>query len=178
MAAFPPSRRAGNVVLRPLTLAGAVRLGEIGVDCGEPVARDKLMEVAFILSGGREWRRFLRQAKCGLSELSRAVEAVLNDAFATFVKPMPAKGGTIHLTPHGLGWPIEYAEWLCAEYGWGWGEALQTPVATVYALEAAARQRNGGSHGGLDYNQRRYAAELKAGTAPPVRLDNGKEMAV
>ncbi len=166
-------------MLRPLTLAGAVRLGEIGVDCGAPVGRDKLMEVAFILSGGREWRRFLRQAKCGLSELSRAVETVLNDAFATFVKPpAPSKGGTIHLTPHGLGWPIEYAEWLCAEYGWGWREAIETPVATVYALVAAARQRNRGGHGGLDYIERRYVAELKAGTASPVRLDKRKEKAV
>jgi len=172
LAAFPPDVRAGNVVLRPLTLAGAIRLGEAGLDCGRAVPREKLFEAAFVLSGETDYRRFLRRAKCGLRELSAAVETVLNDAFATVVRPAAQKNATKHLTPHGLGWPLELAEFLCAEYGWSWREALDTPVVTVYALAAAARQRTGGRHGGFDYLERQYNEDVKAGRAMPVRLDN------
>jgi len=191
IAAFPPSRTAGNVVLRPLTLAGAIRLGCAGVDCGRPVPRDRLFEAAFILSGlasgvsglapatrnpqpetrAAAYRRFLRRARCGLKELSSAVEGILNDAFATWVKPARAKGNVVRATPYGLGWPLELAESLCAEYGWRWQEALDTPVVTVWALVAAARQRKGGRHGGIDYIERWYSGEVKAGRAKPLAID-------
>ena len=178
LAAFPPSRTAGNVTLRPLTLGGVIRLAQRGVSIDGRIPRDKVVETAFVLSGGDDFKRFCRRAKCGLKELCNAVETVLNDAFETFVKPRAESGGVRHLTPHGLGWPLEYAEWLCAEYGWRWGEALETPVATVHALAAACRQRHGGRHGGFDYLERKYAADLKAGKVKPVTLDNGKEEAV
>lgn len=172
LAAFPPEVRAGNIVLRPLTLGGAIRLGAAGIDCGKAVPGEKLFEVAFILSGETDLRRFLRREKCGLKELSKAVETVLNTAFATYVKPAAQKDAPKRLTPSGLGWPLEFAEFLCAEYGWSWKDALDTPVVTVYALAAAARQRTGGKHGGFDYLERQYNEDVKAGKIEPVRVDN------
>lgn len=190
LAAFPPSRTAGNVVLRPLTLAGAILLGRDGVDCRRAVPHDKLFRAAYILAqcgddafaanDERGYRRFLRKAKCGLKELCSAVEAVLNDAFETWVKPPAPTGKTVeHLTPHGLGWPLEWAEFLCGEYGWTWREALAMPVATVFALGAACRQRHGGRHAGFDYIERQYRKEIKTGRAKPFDpFDKRKEKAV
>lgn len=179
LAAFPPSRTAGNVTLRPLTLAGAIRLGERGVSLGRRVPRGQMVEAAFVLSGESDFVRFCRRTKCGLSELSRVVEDVLNDAFATYVKPGKAPSGTRrHLTPHGVGWPLELAEWLCAEYGWRFREALDTPVVTVYALVAASRQRRGMRKGGMDYLERQYVADAKAGRTKWIIFDSGKEEAV
>ena len=172
LAAFPPDVKAGNIALRPLTLAGAIRLGALGLDCGKAVPREKLFEAAFVLSGEKDYSRFLRRAKCGLEELSKAVETVLNTAFATYLRAAAQKNATQHLTPHGLGWPLELAEFLCAEYGWSWQESLAMPVVTVYALMAAARQRTGGKHGGFDYIERQYNEDVKAGRAKPLRLDN------
>lgn len=172
IAAFPPSVKAGNVVLRPLTLGGAIRLAERGISTNVRVPKDRLFDAAFVLSGEADLKRFLRRAKCGLQELSNAVENVLNTAYETFVKPSSTGGGVGHATPHGLGWPLEFAEWLCAEYGWSWKDALDTPVATVYALAAACRQRNGGRHAGLDYIERKYRADIKAGRAKPFTIDN------
>ena len=171
IAAFPPSRTAGNVTLKPLTLAGAIRLGARGITLGRRVPREKVVEAAFELSGEASLAAFCRRARCGLAELSGAVEAVLNDAFATYVRGAGGAGAVNHLTPHGLGWPMELAEWLCAEYGWRWREALETPVATVYALAAASRQRRGGRHGGMDYLERAYAADVKAGRAKGFTFD-------
>ena len=169
LAADPPSERAGNVTLRPLTLRGAIRLAAEGIDVGRRVPDDMLFPAAFVLSGETDRRRFVRRARCGLAELSAAVERVLDTAFSTFIKPQKAANGTVSLTPSGIGWPLEYAEWLCAEYGWGWQTALDTPVVTVYALSAACRQRNGGKHAGFDYIQRRYNEDVKAGRVKPVK---------
>jgi len=170
LAFFPPSRTAGNVTLSPLTLAGAVRLAGLGVDIGLPIPRERVFEVAAVLvddgtvCDGRARRpaaaAFLRRVKVGLKELSIAVETTLNDAFATYIESAPAKGGTVRLTPHGLGWPLELAEFLCAEYGWRFDDAAATPVARAFALVAAARQRNGGRHKGFDYVERQYAKTI------------------
>lgn len=168
IAAFPPDARAGNVTLRPLTLGGAIRLAREGVDCGAAVPRDLAVRAAFVLSGEPDYRRFLRRAKCGLQQLCNAIEKVLNDAFETYIKPADRQGSTQSLTPHGLGWPLELAEFLCAEYGWSWRDALDTPVATCWALLAACRQRHNVQRGGLDYMERQYAADLKAGRARGV----------
>ena len=179
LAAFPQPRTAGNVTLKPLTLAGAIRLGELGVSLVKRVPRGQLVEAAFVLSGESDLEQFCKRANFGLSELSRAVEAILNDAFATYVKPAKPPAGTRRsLTPQGVGWPLELAEWLCAEYGWSWREALETPVATVHALAAASRQRRGARKGGLDYLERKYVADAKAGRVKWFTLDSGKEEAV
>ena len=198
IAAFPPSVKAGNVVLRPLTLGGAIRLAERGISTGARVPKDKLFVAAWILSeGGRcggsegcagsasrtsstsstfstsstSLRRFLRRAKCGLQQLSNAVEEVLNTAYETYVAPKPENGKQLNeLTPSGLGWALELSEWLCAEYGWSWRDALETPVATAYALIAAARARHGGKHGAPDYIERQFLADVKAGKAKLVDI--------
>lgn len=179
LAFFPPSVTAGNLTLGPLTLAGAVRLGEVGVDLGQRVPRDLLFQAAFVLAGGKDERprtkdgrgkfaldpsgfsKFCNRANVGLKELSSAVEKVLNDAYETYVKPRREKDDVPTLTPHGLGWPLEYAEFLCGEYGWSWETAINTPVSTAFALVAANRQRNGGKHGGFDYIERAYANNLR-----------------
>ena len=195
IAAFPPSVKAGNVVLRPLTLGGAIRLAERGISTGSRVPKDKLFVAAWILSDQSKseveveqrnltnstvglrastspaLRRFLRKAKCGLQELSNAVEDVLNTAYETYVRPKPSKDAPQNeLTPSGLGWALEFAEWLCAEYGWSWQTALDTPVATVYALAAAARSRHGGKHGAPDYIERQFLADVKSGKAKLVDI--------
>jgi len=162
LAFFPRAVKVGNVTLLPLTLAGAVRLAEAGVDLAHRVPREKVLAAAQILArDGREIGRFRLMFNGGLKALSRAVETVLNDAFETFVKPEVRQGATISLTPSGLGWPLELAEFLCAEYGWTFDAAIHTSVATVYALVAAARQRHDGKHAGLDYLQRDYAQKMK-----------------
>lgn len=172
IAAFPPSVKAGNVVLRPLTLGGAIRLAERGISTGARVPKDKLFVAAFVLSGAADLKRFLRRAKCGLQELSNAVETVLNTAYETFVKPLSEQGEQQNaLTPSGLGWALEFAEWLCAEYGWSWQAALDTPVATVYALAAACRARHGGKHGAPDYIERQFLADVKAGKAKLIDIE-------
>lgn len=173
IAAFPPVERAGNVTLGALTLGGAIRLAAEGIDCQRAISREDLFKTAFVLAGEVDYKRFLRRARCGLKELSKAVATILNTAFETRVKAAKipkAKGHVGHLTPHGIGWTLEYAEWLCAEYGWSWDEALATPLATVFALEVACRQRNGGRHAGFDYVERQYRRDLKAGKAQPIRF--------
>ena len=164
IAAFPPSVKAGNVTLRPLSIGGAIRLAEKGIDVTKtPVPKDKLFAAAYILSvpsalsptgAEKNLRLFLRRAKCGLKELADAVEDVLNQAFATHIPPMQEKDAPAQLTPSGLGWALVLVEWLCAEYGWSFDEALATPVCRALALQAAARVRHGGKHGGPDYVER------------------------
>ena len=178
IAAFPPSVKAGNVTLRPLTLEGAIRLSQYGIDTSKPIPKEQLFTAAWILSGASDRKKFLRRLHVGLQALSNAVEEVLNASCMTFIKPVSNGDAAPSPTPKGLGWPLVYAEWLCAEYGWTWAEAMATPVARVYALEAACRERHGGRHAGLDYFQRQYRKDLKAGKVKPFRLDNGKEEAV
>ena len=135
------------------------------------VPKDRLFDAAFVLSGEADLKRFLRRAKCGLQELSNAVETVLNTAYETYVAPKPENGKqTNELTPSGLGWALELSEWLCAEYGWSWQTALETPVATAYALIAAARARHGGKHGAPDYIERQFLADVKAGKAKLIDI--------
>ena len=171
IAAFPPSVKVGNVTLRPLTLKGVIRLGEAGIDIAKRVPKDKLFTAAWILSEEDDQKRFLRRIRVGLQALAKAVEEALNVAYTTHIPPMDTgKKPKVSFSPSGLGMPIEYAEWLCAEYGWSFEAALAMPVITVYALAAACRQRHGGKHGGPDYVERRYMKEHG--------LDNGKEEAV
>lgn len=178
IAAFPPSVKVGNVTLKPLTLGGAIRLAGYGIDTSARIPNDKLFTAAFVLSGESDLKKFLRRMRVGLQALANGVEEVLNTACMTYVKPVSNAPETPSPTPKGIGWPLVYAEWLCAEYGWTWDEAMDTPMVRVYALETAARERHGWKHAGLDYFQRKYRKDLKAGRAKPFRLDNGKEEAV
>ena len=122
-----------------------------------------------------EFEHFLARIDCGLDELQKAVETVLNAAFSPYVAPRSERRNAVPKgadSPAGLGWPFEVAEFLCAEYGWLFADALALPVATALALMTACRQRHGGRHAGLDYVERQYRRDLKSGRAKPVRLDN------
>lgn len=186
VAAFPSSVKVGNITLMPLTLGGVIRLAAEGIDLSHRVDRESLFKAAYILSrpaseaSSEGYRLFLKHLRVGLDQLSSGMESLLNEAFETYIKPSKEQNSRApqHLTPHGLGWPLEYAEWLMSEYAISFEEALNMPLARVYALEAAARQRNGGKHAGLDYLELQYRRDLKAGKAQPVRLDKGKEEAV
>lgn len=176
-AAFPTSHRVGGVELGPMTLGQAIMLGafDIPLAVEMPVPADKLMIAALLLS--KEWRaadhlpderdfkRFAKRLKADVNELKEAVESVRAFAFSTYVKPpKPPKGARVRTDPHGCGWPLEVAEFLCAEYGWSWRDALATPVVTAFALVATSRQRNGDEQGDCDYIERikdREVAERK-----------------
>ena len=164
LAAFPPSVKAGNVTLRPLSIGGAIRLAEIGVDARKtPVPKDKLFAAAFVLSGEQDLKRFLRRSKCGLKDLATALEEILNQAFVTFIPPQQQQDAPISLTPDGLGWPLELVGFLCAEYGWTFEYALATPVCRAFALQAVSRVQHGGKHGGPDYVERTLDIVRNAG---------------
>ena len=166
-AAFPASYRAGNVELGPMTVGQAIMLGAFDVPLAAdmPIPADKLMVAALLLSkewcaadrlpGEKDFKCFAKRLKADCKELKEAVEAVRGFAFSTYVKPPPPpKGARINKGPHGYGWPLEVAEFLCGEYGWSWRDALATPVVTAFALVAASRQRHGDEPGGFDYMER------------------------
>ena len=175
------------VVLGPLTLGAAVMLDALGVNpCGTvPVERAAI--AAYVLSGEvvvgsrsrtnevinstvglqlqtttKRFHRFSRRVKRRLNELCKAVNATLNDALTTYVKPAPDKNAVKSTTPHGVGWWLSYAEALCDDYGWTWEVALKTPLATVFALTTAHRERYRIDHGDSDYVERAYIALKKA----------------
>ena len=107
------------------------------------------------LPGERDFRRFAKRLKAGCKELKEAVESDRAFAFSTYVKPPKAPAGArVRQGPHGFGWPLEVAEFLCGEYGGSWREALATPVVTAFALVAVSRQRHGDEPGGFDYMER------------------------
>ena len=183
LAAFPPVRtvRMGwlrrPVVLGPLTLGKCVLIDTLGVDPCRTVAEKDAALVAFVLSreqgtGNREqiglipdpcslspaFKRFSRRVKRRLNELCKAVNETMNDAFATYVKPQPPNGPA-KTTPSGIGWWLSYAEALCGDYGWSWKYCLDTPLATVFALAVAQRERYGIDNGDSDYIERAYIKE-------------------
>lgn len=173
-AAFPTSHSVGGVELGPMTLGQAIMLGAFDVPLAVkvPVPADKLMVAALLLS--KEWReadrlpderdfkRFAKRLKAGCGELKEAVESARAFALSTYVKPpKPGKGTRTRVGPHGFGWPLEVAEFLCGEYGWSWREALATPVVTAFALVAASRQRHGDEPGGFDYMERIKEREVR-----------------
>ena len=166
-AAFPTAHVVGNATLGPMTLAQAVLLGafDVPLSVEVPVPADKVVIAAMLLSpewrdadrlpGETDFKRFAKRLKADGNELKSAVESVRAFAFSTYVTPpKPPKGSRVRATPHGYGWPLEVAEFLCGEYGWSWRAALATPVVTAFALVAASRQRHGDEPGGFDYIER------------------------
>lgn len=170
LAAYPPTRCAAGLKLKPLTVGGALALAALGVDFEksrvEPV---KLQISAAVLAGfltpadalhgdgqsvAYALRRVERCVNTALSALEDAVRTVFNDAFATRIKPAAPDKPHISFTPHGLGWPLRLAEQLCGEYGWSFEAALEMPLARAWALDACARERHGGRHGDFDYIER------------------------
>ena len=182
LAVFPARVRAGGVELSPLTIRDAVLLAVYGVDFTREIRGEFAVLAGAVLSGAvsaedladgrragkalsafaRPYRRLLFPRR--MSELERGVNEIVDKAFATRVLVL-GNVARISLTPSGLGWTLEIAETICHEYGWSWEETLRTPVATAYALLAAAHRRNGGKFGGPDYIERIVIARRKKGGA-------------
>ena len=179
LAAYPPVRtvRMGwlrrPVVLGPLTLGAAVTLDALGVNpCGAvPVERAAIAAYVLTLTdfhvrsfdeNNTRFKAFSKRVKRRLNELCKAVNETLNDGMITYVKPAPDKNEVPSTTPHGVGWWLSYAEALCDDYGWTWEVALKTPLATVFALATAHRERYRIDHGDSDYVERAYIALKKA----------------
>ncbi len=173
-ALFPSSGVVGKLTLRPMTLAHAALLDALGVDLEQGVTFDNILLHAWVLSmDGAEVRRVAASAdrvphfkawcaKCDPDPyaLADAVCRLVRVASAAFVPPEAEGGGqTVFASAKGFGWPLEVAECLCHEYGWTLDAALDTPLATAYALVNCARQRNGGKNGGPDYYGRVQMAE-------------------
>lgn len=173
IAAVFPIGGTGRFRLRAVALCDVVMLEALGVDCDAPVPPGRAMAAAWVLSsppgalGDLTWspaegaEAFARweAAHRGWdpAEVAREVDAALNRAWATFVPPRRERSGGEDMGPGmrtGLGWPLEYGEWLSAEYAVPFDEAMRTPVMRAFALSACARARGGGGHGGPDYFER------------------------
>lgn len=175
LAAFPASYRAGNVTVGPMTIGQAILLGAFDVPLATDVEipADKVLIAAMLLTEAwraadrppeaADFKRFARRAKADGKSLAEAVHSARAAAFTTYVTPpKPRAGARQRISPHGYGWPLEIAEFLCGEYGWSWRAALATPVVTANALVAASRQRHGDEAGGFDYVERIAQDEVRA----------------
>ena len=159
------------VRLGPLTIGRAVLLDALGVDVRQPISDADTAIVAYVLKGEAASRRFneneksfksfSRRVKRHLKPLTKAVNAICTDAFTTYVKPPKSTNNRISDTKTGAGWALDFAEALCADYGWSWQEAINTPLSTVFALSAAYLDRHDLRPSCMDYEQRKAAKERK-----------------
>lgn len=177
LAFFPATITVGMgwllrpVRLGPLTIGRAVLLDALGVDVRQPISDVDTAIVAYVLKGEAESRRFneneksfkafSRRVKRHLKPLAEAVNKICTDAFTTYVKPPKSTNNRISDTKTGAGWALDFAEALCADYGWSWETAANTPLATVFALSAAYLDRHDLRPNCMDYEQRKAAKERK-----------------
>ena len=182
LAFFPATITVGmgwlkpSVRLGPLTIGKAVLLDALGVDPQRRIAEKDTAIVAFVLSGDAVSHRFTsfqseavrhrfsafeRRVKRHLKPLAEAVNKICTDAFATYVKPPRRENKVASNTRTGAGWTLDFAEALCADYGWSWETAINMPLATVFALSAASLDRYGLRPNCMDYEQRKAAKERK-----------------
>lgn len=163
-AVFPPARA--------VTLAQAAALAVFGIDAAscnipeekgfmafwileaDPAALARAVEgdvpafSVFAKSIGRT------AAECA-AEASRRLAV----AFEAFVPCDCAGRETVRVS--GVGWHLELAEWAMHEYGLDFEAAANMPLCRLFALNAAARRRNGLNFGGPDYYEREAVKELK-----------------
>ena len=191
LAFFPATITVGMGWLRrpvrlgPLTIGRAVLLDALGVDPQREIAEKDAALAAFVLSGEVEklsveklksscnlstfqlfnlstsFKAFSRRVKGHLKPLAEAVNKIRVDAFTPYVKPPKPTTGRISNTKTGAGWALDFAEALCADYGWSWEMAVNTPLSTVFALSAAYLDRYGLRPSCMDYEQRKAAKERK-----------------
>lgn len=161
-------------VLRPMTLMHAVAMEAFGVDLDQKeIDGDRMLIAAWILAltpeelrqemakieGGGALLDFERWAKCVRDTpdaISASVNRAVNLAFLNCV-PGPKSDKPNILSdgmPQGCGWPIEIAEALSSEYGLPFDRAVETPMASAFAMIACARRRNEVPNGGPDYYDR------------------------
>lgn len=170
-ALFVADERIGNAILRPATLAHLVAMDALlGIGIGGLILRKDALLAAWILTldypgcvravrddkwtlaAFKEW-----VAKCGCTadECFLSANAILANATSTYVPGAGGESGeAVYSTPHGFGYPLEIAEFLCHEYGWDFARALDEPLVRIYGLVNCARQRNGGKNGDFDYFER------------------------
>ena len=190
LAFFPATITVGMGWLRrpvrlgPLTIGRAVLIDALGVDPQRVIAEKDAALVAYVLSGGvdkrcrctkdgnihctptpltytSDFNRFSRRVKRHLKPLAEAVNKIRTDAFTTYVKPPKSSTNKICNTKTGAGWALDFAEALCADYGWSWEMAVNTPLSTVFALSAAYLDRHDLRPNCMDYEQRKAAKERK-----------------
>ena len=159
------------VRLGPLSIGRAVLLDALGVDPHRVIAEKDAALVAYVLSqpsqslnlstSQRAFKRFERRVKRHLKPLAEAVNKIRSDAFTPYVKPPKPTTNRISTTKTGAGWALDFAEALCADYGWSWHEAVNTPLATAFALSAAYMDRHDLRPSCMDYEQRKAAKERK-----------------
>ncbi len=184
IAATFPIGGTGRFRLRAVALCDVVMLEALGVDCDAAVTPDRAMVAAWVLSsppgalGGLAWspaegaEAFARweagHREWDPAEVAREVDAALNRAWSTFIPPRRDRPGGEEMAAGmrtGLGWPLEYGEWIASEYGIPFDEAMRTPVIRAFALSACARTRNGGGHGGPDYFERIAVGRMRRAKA-------------
>ena len=177
LAFFPATITVGMGWLRrpvrlgPLTIGRAVLLDALGVDPQRVIAEKDAALVAYVLSqpsqplnlstSQRAFKRFERRVKSHLKELVEAVNKIRTDALTPYVKPPKSSTNKICDTKTGAGWALDFAEALCADYGWSWEMAVNTPLSTVFALSAAYLDRHDLRPNCMDYEQRKAAKERK-----------------
>ena len=166
LAAFPTKRIVGGVPLGPLTIGRFVLLDALGVAANRTIQAKDAMLVAFVLSCEchlgdpladveRAFRTFSAGKLPLIDDFRKAVNEIRRDSFATYLPPPnPKNPGTNNVSEHGVGWALNYAETLCANYGWTWETAISTPLSTCFALLAAGRERNSIGQGDFDYMER------------------------
>ena len=178
LAFFPATITVGMGWLRrpvrlgPLTIGRAVLLDALGVDPQREIAEKDAAIVAYVLTrtdfhvrpfdeSRASFNRFSRRVKGHLKPLAEAVNKIRVDAFTPYVKPPKPTTNRISTTKTGAGWALDFAEALCADYGWSWHEAVNTPLATAFALSAAYIDRHDLRPSCMDYEQRKAAKERK-----------------
>lgn len=168
LAVFPETSRQGGCT-GPLTLAHVVAMEAIGVEVGVDAQGEKAFLAAWLLTlrpgelggvvadGEKARASFAKWAEthdADEAETARRVNAVVDAALLPYVRGGGGSTACVSAGPQGYGWPLEYAEMLCHEYGMKFEDALATPLATAFGLAACARARNGGKAGGPDYYER------------------------
>lgn len=177
LAFFPATITVGMGWLRrpvrlgPLTIGRAVLIDALGVDVRAKIAEKDAAIAAYVLSqpsqplnlstSQRAFNRFERRVKRHLKPLAEAVNKICTDAFTPYVKPPKSSTNKICNTKTGAGWALDFAEALCADYGWSWEMAVNTPLSTVFALSAAYLDRHDLRPNCMDYEQRKAAKERR-----------------
>ena len=178
LAFFPATITVGMGWLRrpvrlgPLTIGRAVLLDALGVNPQRHIAEKDAALAAYVLTrtdfhvrpfddNRASFNRFSRRVKRHLKPLAEAVNKICTDGFATYVKPPRRENKVASNTKTGAGWALDFAEALCADYGWSWETAINMPLATVFALAAASLDRYGLRPNCMDYEQRKVAKERK-----------------
>ena len=172
LACFPTTRVVGKLRLGPLTIGKFVLLDALGVDAHQEITEKEAARAAYVLSmtdvavidldeTKRDFKRFERLVKRHLKAIAKSANEICTDAFLCYVKPPKSEKNVVSNTMRGAGWALDFAEALCADYGWSWEKAINTPLSTVFALSAAYLDRYGLRPNCMDYYQRKAAKERK-----------------